>query len=183
MSSCIRVLVISPVTLYRQGLCALLGALSGVELAGAIGDINAAPVDTLQPVDVVLMDATLVSVLGVVAVRNALPRARVVAIAVQHSDTAIVTCAEAGVDSLIAADTTAEGLQEALHHIAVGNISLSTAVAVALFRHIARAAREEPLPAQLTAREAEIIALVDAGLSNKQIAARLSLTVPTVKNH
>jgi DNA-binding NarL/FixJ family response regulator len=40
-----------------------------------------------------------------------------------------------------------------------------------------------PAPARLTPREAQIVELIDTGLSNKEIAARLSIRVPTVKNH
>jgi DNA-binding NarL/FixJ family response regulator len=58
-------------------------------------------------------------------------------------------------------------------------------VAAVLLRRVATLAaeREGDPAASLTIREREILDLIDEGLSNKQIAQRLCIEVPTVKNH
>ena len=58
-----------------------------------------------------------------------------------------------------------------------------------LFRRVAALARSDTHPtvpqpiARLTARELEVLALIERGLSNKQIARQLCISLPTVKNH
>jgi len=50
-------------------------------------------------------------------------------------------------------------------------------------RETVQTTRQRPPEAALTSREQDIIALIDRGLSNKEIARQLKISLPTVKNH
>lgn len=70
--------------------------------------------------------------------------------------------------------------------VARGECLLSPDMAAKLFRRVATLAREprlEPIQDGLTARELDVLRLIDDGLSNKEIAKALSIELPTVKNH
>jgi two-component system nitrate/nitrite response regulator NarL len=77
-------------------------------------------------------------------------------------------------------------LVAAIDGVARGELRCSPQMAGALARRVAdlavRAGRPAP-PVQLTGRQLEIVGLIAAGLSNKEIARRLCIEVPTVKNH
>jgi DNA-binding NarL/FixJ family response regulator len=65
-------------------------------------------------------------------------------------------------------------------------MACSPRIAAALLRRVASLAVERspwPSGARLTARELEVLGLIDEGLSNKQIAGRLCIELATVKNH
>ena len=80
-----------------------------------------------------------------------------------------------------------EDLVENIRAVASGEAICSRKVAGLLFSRVAQAARERNQPwverPRVTPREREIIALIDARLSNKEIAVRLRIEVQTVKNH
>src|SRR5262249_21371808 len=77
-------------------------------------------------------------------------------------------------------------LVAALESLAQGEVPGSPALVAALFRRVGTLAHERtrrgPL-SRLTSREQEILALIDEGLSNKQIAGRLHIEIPTLRNH
>jgi len=83
-------------------------------------------------------------------------------------------------------DGTLADLRAVIESVARGEVVCSPRIAASLLRRIADlAAEREPPPPELrlTSREIEIVELIDQGLSNKEIAQRLSIALPTVKNH
>jgi len=137
-----------------------------------------------QP-DVVLLDIAMpdsfaaAEVIGRIA-----PRASLVALGVPHETDDVVRCAEAGIAAYVPRDASLEELLEAVDHARRGELRCSPKVAAGLLRRVAaRAAQQEVPSLTLTAREREIVRLIDDGLSNKDIARRLGIEVATVKNH
>jgi DNA-binding NarL/FixJ family response regulator len=184
-----QVVVVSSVALYREGLCALLGACDDVDVVGVAADApNAARVllGMAQAPDLVLFDMSQPESTSVVRwLIDEVPEARVFAVAVSGSEREVITCAELGVVGLVTADASVNELVASLEATARGEMRCSPAVAAALLRRVtarARAAGRSPLPV-LTRREGEIGGLIADGLSNKQIARRLCIALPTVRNH
>ena len=98
----------------------------------------------------------------------------------------IVFCAEAGAAGLHLRNESLEQLLTLIRGAGEGSAQSSTEVTAILLRHLFSANTEpgpEPEANPLTAREREILALLEQGLSNQQIASQLSVTLHTVKNH
>jgi DNA-binding NarL/FixJ family response regulator len=169
----VRALVASDIRLYREGLAAGLAG-SRVEVAGTAADA-ASTVElarSLAP-DVVLVDLVMAGWED--AVRTVAGGARVVVLGVREVEDEVIACAEAGVAGYVTREASLEELTDVVEGVARGRL-----------RRVAETAgrrREAPSAERLTRREAEIVGLIDEGLSNKQIAGRLSIELATVKNH
>ena len=119
-------------------------------------------------------------------IRQATAGAGLVALAAPEDDGSVIACAEAGVAAFVARDATLDELVAATRAVARGELPAhSPRIAAALLRRVADGARppEHAVLAPLTSRERQIVALIDEGLSNKEIAARLCIELSTVKNH
>jgi DNA-binding NarL/FixJ family response regulator len=183
----IRVVLASDVRLYREGLAQSLGRADRIDIVGAAGtgDEAANAVRRLLP-DVVLLDMSMRDSPGFVGeILCASPETRVVAFAVAGDESDVIAYAEAGICGYVARDGTVADVVAAVESAARGETICSPKVAAEAFRRLADlSASGQPAQApHLTARESEIVALIDEGLSNKQIARRLFITLATVKNH
>ncbi len=181
------VLVVSGVRLYAEGLLRALSedARFGTVMAAHTPTDALATVDAGPP-DVLLLDlASLDDVDGGRRLVARWPAGRVVALAVRDSDAEIVSWAELGVAGLVTRHATLDELTAALVGAGRGQTICPPRVTAALLRRVAAVAPREPrhLLDSLTHREREISELLAAGLSNKEIAARLFLGHSTVKNH
>jgi two-component system nitrate/nitrite response regulator NarL len=182
-----RVLVVGETRLYREGLAQALSDEYAIAVVGtAVGGRDAlAQIDELAP-DLVVVDLMqegleLIRVLG-----GRKPSTRVLAFAVRDSEDEVIACAEAGVAGYVTRDASFEDLTSAISSVARGETLASPRMAAALLRRVAALAAERRPDAeldQLTARERDVIELVDRGLTNKEIARALHIEVPTVKNH
>jgi len=179
-----RVLIISEVRLYREGLGRLLPGDERLEIVGsaaAVADALERLEGLPEPPEAVLLDAPA----GLEALRalaQAVPAARIIVLNVSDTDEeAVIAWAEAGVSGLLARDAAVEEVAQAVATTAGGGTVCSPRLAALLLRGAARAAEDRAPP--LTSRERQIAELLEQGLSNKEIAARLEIGVPTVKNH
>lgn len=184
-------LIVTPIKLYRDGIAHYLGSSNEVCVLGTADEST----DTvglareLVP-DVILLDMALEDSRATArAMRAAVPQAMIVALAIPESEGYVVGCAEAGISAYVPRDGSLDELLSTIVRAADGEAVCPPQIAGGLFRRVAAlASQREPPPeerpvARLTAREAEVIALIDDGLSNQQIARRLCIEVPTVKNH
>jgi DNA-binding NarL/FixJ family response regulator len=186
----IRVFIVASVRLYREGLATVLrqGGRIDVEVAGEVRRFFDDP--PCGGADVALLDMTVAGSLAAVRRVSSLGDApRVVAVAVRDDDEhQLIACAEAGVHGYVTCDEPLDDLRQAVERAARGEAPCSPRVARALLlrvRSVAQSTEREPsadVP-RLTARELEIVALIAQGLSNKEIATRLTIERATVKNH
>jgi two-component system nitrate/nitrite response regulator NarL len=183
-----RVVVAAEVCLYREGLAHSLERRGAAEVVATAAS-RAEAVDRVlacRP-DVVLLDMGLPGAAEVVrALREALPPVKVVALAIAETEEVVVACAEAGVAGYVPRDASMDDLVRTLRAVARGELEIPSHIAASLFRRVGTLAsrREPPAPVQgLTPREREIVALIDRGCSNKEIARRLDIELSTVKNH
>ena len=183
-----RVLVVTAIRLYRDGVADALRPLPDVEAAVTAATGAAAVVCARTgECDVVLMDMALAeSTQTVQALLAARPNLKVVALGVPEDGPEVVACAEAGISAYVAREASLEELGEVLRAALRGEAPCSGKVVAGLLRHIAlqaRGRRDGHAPAQLTPREREVLTLLESGMTNKQIARALDLQLSTVKNH
>jgi two-component system nitrate/nitrite response regulator NarL len=183
----VRVLLVTDVRLYRELVAAALGEQEGIELAGSAPcDVAAMAVGMFEP-GVVVVDTASVSVPdGLRALGAALPDARIVAVGVPDDDDSIVGLLEAGAAGYVTAEQALTDLVAAIEAAAHGELQCPPRLSAALARRMAALAAGGPRDTNgdgLTARQREIATLIAYGLSNKQIARRLSIEHATVKNH
>jgi DNA-binding NarL/FixJ family response regulator len=187
----VRLLVVTGIRFYREGLSAVLAARPGIAACDACdaacearGLIAAHPAP-----DVVLLDVALDGARDLVTSCAHPAGVRVVVMAVGEQDDELLAWAELGVAGYVGRDSSVEDLCDTVEAAARGELRCSPAMASTLLRHlstlagIVRGARREAPAVQLTAREHEIVALIAGGLSNKGIARRLGIEVATAKNH
>jgi DNA-binding NarL/FixJ family response regulator len=183
----VRVLLVTDVRVYRELLAAALAEQDGIELAGSAPcDVAAMAVGMSEP-GVVVVDTALVSVPdGLRALATALPEARIVAVGVPDDDDAIVGLLEAGAAGYVTAEQPLPDLVAAVEAAAQGVLRCPPRLAAALARRMSALAAGTTRDTNgngLTPRQREIANLMAEGLSNKQIARRLSIEHATVKNH
>lgn len=168
----------------------LLALLPGVEVIGtaADGEQALAMAEELRP-DVILMDLRMPRMDGVEATRRLRGSGiKVVVLTTYADDRSVIDALRAGATGYLTKDASAEEIQQALERVTSGQAALDPAVQHLLIEAIAASpasgsAPVSTLPDGLTAREAEVLALIAEGLSNGDIAARLVVSEATVKSH
>jgi two-component system nitrate/nitrite response regulator NarL len=183
-----RILVVSPVRIYRESLAAALCTHVGVAVIGtAATPEEVARESGSVAADVILVDvSTARAVLSIALLKRACPAAGLVALAFPEDDDRIVACAAAGVAGFVACEATLDDVVTTAEAVARGDVACSPRVTAALLRRVGAAGRHPDPRADgncLTTRERQVLDLIDDGLSNKEIASRLYIEVSTVKNH
>ncbi|WP_062526385.1 LuxR C-terminal-related transcriptional regulator [Demequina rhizosphaerae] len=187
----VRVAVLAVVRLYRDSLCSFLAETDGVELVAAMTATDDAidAVGLAQP-DVILLDVpSEVRVQSIRRVLDAIAAVRIVAVGVPEREEAVLDLARAGATGYVSDQASQRDLVLAVRAAAKDELYCSPRIAAALLRRacdLPNGARRERAPAltdSLTAREDEVLELIRSGLSNQQIARRLHIALPTVKNH
>jgi len=180
----IRVVLVDDHAMIRAGLEQLLTGTDDIEVVGHAEDGEQAieVVERTKP-DVVLMDLQMPRVDGVTAIRRikALELDSEIDILVLTSfndSERIVGALDAGAVGYLLKDTDPDEVLRGIRAVARGESPIDPKAARTLL-----GARAGSQPVQLTAREAEVLALVREGLANRQVARRLDISERTVKAH
>ena len=200
----IRVLIADDQRVVRDGLNMLVSLIDGVEVVGLASDgAEALRLAGAHRPDVILMDLRMPGVDGAAAtaeVRQRLPGTQVLVLTTYADDAAILSALRAGALGYLTKDASAEQIEAAIRAVHAGQTHLDPAVQARLVAAVTgpapgpvsgsasgpapgQAGRAGPPPAGLTSREAEVLGLLAAGLSNAEIAQRLFLSNATVKTH
>lgn len=183
----IRVLIVAHIRLYREGLAQVLAHEPSLAVVGSVASrAEALAVAARARPDIVLLDlATDESAVLVRQVTDTAAGMKVVAIGVSEVEGDVLSCAEMGVAGYVPREGSLEDLVAAVESVGRGELRCSPRIAGTLLRRLATMAseRQPEVRSRLTLREQEIVALIDRGLSNKEIAARLGIEIATVKNH
>ena len=201
-----RIILADDHRLFLEGLVNLLAAHAFEVVATAADGIEAvAKVEQHRP-DVVLMDLRMPHCDGLTATRlikAQLPDTRIVMLTTSEDDEDVFEAIRSGASGYLLKTVTGTELVEALDGLAEGVPPLSRGLAARLLAELARTADPRPPGAQqvlvvadeaqpervdgggvgLTERQAEVLRLVAAGLTYKEVGARLALSERTVRHH
>jgi len=173
----IRILAVDDHALLRKGLAAVINAEPDMKLvAEASCGEEALEKYRLHRPDVVLMDIQMPGLNGVEATRGILsefPDARIIVLTTYHGDAQVLRALRAGARAYLLKGHDRE-LFETIHAVYEGRKRIPPEVAAELAEH----ATDD----ELTARETEVLRLIAAGKSNKQIADLLYVAEATIKS-
>lgn len=178
----IRVAIVDDHPIVREGLIAALDGESEIQVIGAVGSAEEliAHAKSWTP-DIVLLDFEMPKLAGVDAVRalvREVPNTRIVVFTAYADDDKIVGAVRAGARGYLLKGVPAADVIGAIRDVHAGSLYLPAPIAAALARQV-----REPQSSSLSERERDVLRLVADGLSNKQIARRLSIGERTVKFH
>jgi DNA-binding NarL/FixJ family response regulator len=193
----IRVLIADDQPVVRDGLAMLLGLIDDVEIVATASDgVEAVERACAERPDIVLIDLRMPRLEGAEATRQilaSLPETRVLVLTTYADDRFLFPALQAGARGYLTKDATAEEIEHAIRALAAGQTHLDPAVQQRLVATVvdqtqSPAGQPTPvppsqLPDELTPREVEVLKLIAAGLSNREIADALVLSNATVKTH
>ena len=180
----IRVVLVDDQTLVRQGVRGLLELVPDIDVVGEASDGQ----EELKP-DVLLLDIRMprfdgIAVLEALSEADMLPPTLVLT-TFDDGDAAIAAI-KAGAKGLMLKDVSLDDLAQAIRALADNKTAFQPAMTESLMAAIRRspsASSDNYIAEALTVREREVLHLICAGYSNKEIADLLALAEGTVKNH
>ncbi|MBN9523211.1 response regulator transcription factor [bacterium] len=180
-----RVLLADDHAVVREGLKALIGGHPGFEVVGEAADGPAAVAlaAELDP-DVVVVDVSMPGLNGAevtARLRQAKPDRKVIALTVHEERGYLRALLEAGAAGYVLKRAAADELVQAIRAVAAGGTYIDPALAATVVDPYV--GRVGAAAAELSDREAEVVKMIAQGYSNKEIAAKLALSVKTVETY
>lgn len=183
--------------LFLAGLAMLLDAQEDMEVSWRAGNgKEALDLAARSPVDVLLLDVQMPLCDGLEATRRFVSRGlsgRIVILTTFDTEGYVLGAIEAGASGFLLKNTPPQSLIDAIRTLASGDSVISPGPTRRLIRAMRettapiRDSRErapsEPVSAELTEREVEVLALIAQGLTNQEMCDRLWVSMPTIKTH
>ncbi len=186
----VRIFLVEDHEIVRQGLRTLLGGFPGWEVCGEAGSAGEAveKVRVLSP-DVVVMDISLPDYSGIDAIGEILgiaPKTLVLVLSMHEASQFVRDALRAGARGYVFKSDPGRDIVRAIQSIVEGTTFLSSGVCSLVLTEFVSDQRAASRPAErdiLTARERSILRLLAEGRANKEVAARLGISVRTVETH
>jgi DNA-binding NarL/FixJ family response regulator len=179
MKSVIRVFSVDDHALLREGIAALVGNQSDMELvAEACNGREAIELFRTHRPDVTLMDLQMPEMGGIdaiSAIRGEFPEARIIVLTTYTGDIQVMRAMKAGARAYLLKGLLRKELTDTIRAVHAGQRRMAPEIAAEIAEHATDDA--------LTAREIDVLRLIAAGNANKEIAAQLSITEETVKGY
>lgn len=184
MSDPIRVLIVDDHVMVAQGLSEVIGAEGDMEVVGQARTVQEAELGAqrFEP-DVVVMDYRLPDGDGAQATARILarqPDIKIVMVTASDHDTVLAAAIEAGCTGYVTKDRAAQEVVSAVRAASRGEVTVPAAM---LAKLLPRARSQRSAVGALSPREMEVLTLLAEGLSNRDIADRLVVSISTVRNH
>lgn len=187
--STLTALIVDDHPLFRKGMRTLLDSMPDIEVIGeAISGKEAVEMATAHQPDVVLMDLQMPGGSGLAAIRElgkSSPNIRILVVTLFEDDESVFAALRAGARGYILKDADEEEMMRAIRAVGEGEAIFSAAIASRLMDYFAASRSlipQEVFP-ELTEREREILTLIARGKTNAEIAAELTISLKTVRNH
>ncbi|MFV3126935.1 LuxR C-terminal-related transcriptional regulator [Niveispirillum sp. KHB5.9] len=177
--------------MVRKGLIAFLATAPDIAvMAAATCGVEAVSAAMRHAPDIVLLDLFMPdqpAAETVRQIRQVSPRSQIIIVTSHEGEEHVAPMTQAGAISYLLKDTTPEDLVRAVRRAAVGESTLSPRIAKAMMTMVTRKRGGKegaaPLHGDLTDREMEVLQCIAGGLSNMDIAMRLTISEKTVKSH
>lgn len=173
------VMIVDDHAIFRMGLASLLGTAKDLIVAGDAGDGETAVKTALKiRPDVVIMDLLMPGLDGAESTRRLLaewPEAKIIILTTYDSANGIGQALDAGAKGAIVKKAEFDDLLEAIRAVAAGDTFISPEIAQVL--------KSSPATAPLSPRQSDVLELVTLGLSNEDIAYKLGISAPVVRDY
>jgi NarL family two-component system response regulator LiaR len=183
----VRILIVDDHAVVRQGLITFLELQDEIEVVGEASNGKEAVqrVQELEP-DVVLMDLVMPVMDGLTAIKHIKqlrPSTEVIALTSFADDEKVFTAIRSGATGYLLKDVQPNDLVKAVLAADRGEVQLHPEVAKLLMHEVVAPTKEVDSLDELTEREREVLGLLGLGMSNKEIAYKISVSEKTVKAH
>jgi two-component system nitrate/nitrite response regulator NarL len=182
---CVRIVIADDHAIFRDGLRRLLESEAGFEVVAEAADgADAARLVRETSPDVVLLDVSMPRMGGLEALAaDDMQGVRVILLTAAIEPQELLRAVQLGARGVILKETATRHLIDGIHRVIDGQFVIGTEAADELAHAVQRAGIQKGRPYGLTPREIEIVEAVAAGDSNRDIAARLVISLQTVKHH
>lgn len=181
----IRIAIADDHQIFRDGLRRLLESEPGFEVVAEAADgLEAVRVTRDVRPDVLLLDLAMPRMGGIETLGTAgIESTRVILLTAAIDPSELLRAVQLGVRGVVLKESATRQLIEGIHRVVEGKLLLGKEVADDLAHAVQQAGMQRDRPYGLTPREIEIVEAIAAGESNREIAARLNISLQTVKHH
>lgn len=184
-----RLLIAEDHVLVRAGICALLVNVSWIEVvAEADNGIEALHlVQQLMP-DIVLLDIAMPQLGGLEVterIRSDFPDISVIILSMHNNEEYVLRALQKGASGYLLKDASPTELEKAIRSVRDGQTYLSQSISKIVIQNYLHLAgtNNQPEDPSLTPRQLDVLRLIAHGLTTKQIAATLKISVKSVETH
>ena len=184
----VRILLADDHAMLRDGVRMVLEAHPGFEVVGAAdnGQDAVRLAEELQP-DIAVLDVAMPEINGLEAtraIREACPNTAIVILSMHEGEEYLREALRAGASGYVLKRAAAKELVGAIQAVRRGESYLDPALTRTLISdYVRQVERSDETPDSLTDRELEVLTLVAEGLTNRQIALKLNISIKTVQTH
>ncbi len=184
----IRIVVADDHSLFRRGVVAAISAQPGMEVVGeAANGREAVEVAKKLHPDVVLSDLSMPEMSGVEVARHLrqeAPQINIIILTISDKEEDLFNAIKAGAKGYLLKEANSEELVRTITHVAEGGVIISPAMAPRFLTEIGtKTGPAIPEVSVLSPRETEILQFIAEGLTDKEIAERLFISLNTAKTH